>query len=400
VKATTNWKQVIFGSLNYLSSILILLTVIFLSACKSDEPQSLITDTPGYVYTWAGTGTAGFDGDGHSLLESKFYWPLDVTIAATGDIYIVDWNNHRIRMVTADHTLKTVIGTDFVGDGDYGLTDLEAPGAPGTSVNLNHPTHFLSLPDGTFILTAWHNHKLRKYDPSTGFVYVMCGSDPGYAGDGGPVRNALLSQPNMTTVDSQGNLYVMDQRNERVRKIDANGMINTVVGNGIAGFAGDGGPPLDAELNLPAGPNPQPAGYLVFDSQGRLYISDALNNRIRRVDFGKNIIETIAGTGEKSFGGDDGPAIDASFNNPRDIAFGPDGRLYVADEFNNRIRAIDMTTGIITTVAGNGTQGFSGDGGPATAASFNRPAGIDFDAEGHLYIADTYNYRIRIVNPN
>jgi DNA-binding beta-propeller fold protein YncE len=173
--------------------------------------------------------------------------------------------------------------------------------------------------------------------------------------------------------------------------------MSTVVGTGDAGFAGDGGSPLDAQIQMPSGSNPPPAGALVFDDQGRLYISDALNNRIRRVDFQLDLIETIAGDGQAAFGGDGGPALAASFNNPRDLVFGPDNRLYVADELNHRIRAIDLTTGTITTVAGNGLAAFIGDGGPATASSLYRPAGLEFDADGHLYIADTYNHRIRRV---
>ena len=158
-------------------------------------------------------------------------------------------------------------------------------------------------------------------------------------------------------------------------------------------------PPLQAQINMPRGGNPPPAGAIAFDQQGRLYISDALNNRIRQVDFEQNIIETVAGNGDQGFSGDNGLAIEASLNNPRDIVFGPDGRLYVADEFNHRIRAIDLTTGIITTIAGNGQEGFSGDGGLATEAALNRPAGLDFDAEGYLYIAETYNHRIRRITP-
>ena len=182
-----------------------------------------------------------------------------------------------------------------------------------------------------------------------------------------------------------------------MRKIDSNGIITTVVGTGVAGFAGDGGSPRDAQLQMPAGANPPPAGALVFDPQGRLYIADALNHRIRRVDFDRDLIETVAGTGVADGGGDGDPALSAALNNPRDLAFGPDGRLYIADEFNHRIRALDLATGIIETVAGSGEEGFSGDGRPALSAALNRPAGIDFDLQGQLYIADTYNHRIRRV---
>jgi len=388
----------IVGSTKYLRSFIIIVALSFLIGCNSDDELE-ISNISGIIDTWAGTGSAGFDGDGQTLLKSKFYWPVDVTVAPSGEVYILDWNNHRVRVTTSQMTFQTVIGTDFVGDGDFEMLDLVKPGTPGTNINLNHPTHLLPLANGTFILTAWHNHKLRSYDPGTGMVFVVCGSVAGFSGDGGQSLDALLSQPSQTAVDSEGSFYILDQRNQRIRKIDGSGIISTVVGNGVAQFSGDGGPPLQAQINMPRGGNPPPAGAIAFDQKGRLYISDALNNRIRQVDFDQNIIETVAGNGDQGFSGDNGLAIEASLNNPRDIVFGPDGRLYVADEFNHRIRAIDLTTGIITTIAGNGQEGFSGDGGLATEAALNRPAGLDFDSEGYLYIADTYNHRIRRITP-
>jgi len=369
------------------------------STPPDDGPVSFCSETSGSICTYAGTGEAGFDGDGQPLLESKFYWPVDLTITPSGRLYVLDWNNHRVRYVTPESTLQTAIGTDFVGDGPYDLSDQVPPGAPGTTVNLNHPTHLIPLPDGTMLLTAWHNHKLRSYDPNTGLVLVISGAGAGFAGDGGPAIDALLNQSSQTVLGPDGGLYILAQRNQRVRRIAPDGTISTVVGTGDAGFAGDGASPLNAQIQMPSGSNPPPAGALVFDNQGRLYISDALNNRIRRVDFQLDLIETIAGDGQAAFGGDGGPALAASFNNPRDLVFGPDNRLYVADELNHRVRAIDLTTGTITTVAGNGVAAFIGDGGPATTSSLYRPAGLEFDADGHLYIADTYNHRIRRVTP-
>ncbi len=376
---------------------------LLLSACSSSTgpdnttQKSLCSDTPGTICTWAGTGDAGFNGDGHTLLASTLYWPVDLAFTHSNTPYILDWNNHRVRRVTADNTLTTAIGTDFIGDGPYDESDQSLPGAPGGEVHLNHPTHILPLNDGTLLLTSWHNHKLRLYDPRTDRVHIIAGSGPGFAGDGGPARDALFSQPPQTALAPDGSLYVLDQRNQRVRKIDANGVITTVVGTGEPGFSGDDGPPNEAQLQLPAGANPLPAGGLAFDAQGRLYISDALNNRIRRVDFENDLIETVAGNGTAGFAGDDGPAISAALNNPRDLTFGPDGQLYIADELNHRIRVLDLTTGTITTIAGNGNEDFSGDGGTASDAALNRPAGLDFDMKGQLYIADTYNHRIRRV---
>jgi sugar lactone lactonase YvrE len=180
-------------------------------------------------------------------------------------------------------------------------------------------------------------------------------------------------------------------------------MVSTVVGQkvcdlAVGGFEGDGGDPLLAKLNQPTGPNPNPpGGGLALDDQGRLYIADTLNHRIRRVDFNANIITTVVGNGTPAFAGDGGDPLLASLDTPLDLEFGPDGRLYIADTYNHAIRAVDFTTNVIETVAGNGTRGFSGDGGAATDARLALPYGLDFDAIGNLYIADTYNHRIRRV---
>ena len=373
----------------------------FLWGCNDQSPSSMVpcSETPGTICTWAGNGVPAYQGNGKDLQDASLYWPIDVTFTPDGRAYIVDWNNHAIRQVTPQGTLRTVVGGLIVGDGPVSTStasDKIPPGAPGTEIALNHPTDVKALPDGKVLLVCWHNHKLRTYDPATGLVLVTCGSAAGFTGDGGSAVTAMVNQPSKAVVDPAGNVYLLDQRNQRVRKIDPSGTITTVVGTGVPGFSGDNGPPLSAQVHFPAGPNPAPGGGLALDSQGRLYIADSINRRIRRVDFNANTIETIAGS-DSGFAGDGGPAVNAKLAYPFDLEFGPDGRLYVADQQNHRVRAIDLTTGIINTVAGNGTPGFSGDGGPALDASLNLPSGIAFDTTGHLYIADTYNNRIRRV---
>jgi sugar lactone lactonase YvrE len=384
---------------------------LFSVGCGDDEapPQPPVPEAPGTISTWAGTGIPGWGtGDGRPLVETDLYEPIDLTFTSSGDVYIVDWQNHAIRHATPGGVVETVIGDQagFPGDGPEfgsGESDLVPPGAPGDNVYLNHPTHVLEMPDHSILVTCWHNHKLRHFDPATGLVLVQCGRGAGYGGDGGPFAAALLNQPMQTALGPDGSRYVLDQRNQRIRKISPSDTITTVVGTGVRGYFGDGDSPLVAQINQPFGTNPQPGGSVVFDSQGRLYFSDVLNNRVRRVDFSMDLIETVAGNGVAAFGGDGDQATSASLNNPRDLAFGPDGRLYIADELNNRVRAVDLTTGIITTVAGNGLIPSADDnwdihdGGPATEARLNRPAGLDFDADGNLYIVDSYNHRIRRV---
>lgn len=365
-----------------------------LGACGG-ESESCI-DEPGVICTWAGNGEAAFDKDNNPLLDSSFYWPVDITFASSGT-YILDWNNHRVRRLTEDETLETVIGTDFVGDGPYDFSDTQPPGTAGTEVTLNHPTQLTELPDGKMLLVSWHNHKIRHYDPETGMVYIACGSAPGHKGDGGPLRPALLDQPQAISLSGDGSMFILDQRNQVIRKVDPDGIITTVAGQVKApGFEGDGGDPLLAKFNFPTGSNPQPNGTMVY-AGGKLYVADTLNHRIRVIDWDKHTIDTFAGTGEPGFSGDGGPAIEAQINNPRKLTLGPDGRLYFGDERNHRIRAIDLETGIITTVAGNGTAGFSGDGLSPEEASLDSPVGVSFSREGDMYILDTNNHRIRRV---
>jgi hypothetical protein len=371
-------------------------------AGSDDKQEHLVAcNEPSKLCTFAGTGEAGFDGDGNRLVESMFYWPIDLTITEGGDIYVLDWNNHAVRKVEGDGTLRTVIGSGFVGDGPEDLSDLKAPGADGTTVSLNHPTQLVELPSDKLLLVAWHNHKLREYDPETGMVLVTCGGAAGFAGDGEPAQKAKLDQPTQVILAEDDSQYILDMRNQIVRKIDPEGFIATVAGTpGKAGYAGDGGPPLEAQFRFPAGSNPPPGGALAFDREGRLYVSDTLNHVIRRIDFEADRIETIAGTGEPGFSGDGGDATEAELDNPRDLQLSPDGkRLYVADELNHRVRAIDLEQGTIETIAGNGQRGYQGEGNAPTETALNRPAGLAVDEQGMLYVADTYNNRIRRFAP-
>jgi hypothetical protein len=371
-----------------------LAVVLPLAACGEDDGPCIVE--PGTICTWAGTGEAAFDGDGNPRDATAFYWPIDLTFMEDGTTYVIDWNNHRVRRLRDDDTFETVVGSDFVGDGPDDLSDLAPPGAPGTSCLLNHPTQLLDVPGEQPILVSWHNHKLRRFDPETGLVVVIAGRGADFAGDGGPYTDALLNQPTAMTRADDGTLYLVDQRNQVVRRIGADGIIESVVGTPrTPGFAGDGGPPGEALLSLPTGSNPPPGGGVALGLDGILYVSDTLNHRVRRVDFAADQITTLAGTSTAGFSGDGGPAAQAQLNNPREISLGPDGRLYVADELNHRIRAVDLDTGTIETVAGNGQAAYAGDGGPAADASLNRPGGFAFDAAGDLFVADTMNNVVR-----
>jgi outer membrane protein assembly factor BamB len=384
--------------------IVTLLSAALASAACGDNLQAedpCRDPESGIACRWAGlsAGQEGFNGDGLHRLDTEIYWSMDMLWASDGTAWFLDWNNHLVRRVLADDTVETVVGwTDpvFPGDGVPGQAAAERSedGALGTDVRLNHPTDFAELPDGSILVMAWHNHKLRRVDPETGLVKIMCGSGAGFVGDGGPAAGALFKQPKSLVVDEDGNIYIGDQQNFRVRKIDVEGTISTVVGNGTQAFAGDGGPATEASLNWEAGDNPEPSGGLAV-ADGTLYVSDTLNHRIRAVDLASGTIETIAGTGGQGNTGDGGPATEASLNGPRDIEVGPDGHLYVADTDNSVVRAIDLQTGVIRRVAGRDEPGLDAeDGLPAVETALHRPFGVEFDHQGNLFVMDTLNSRI------
>jgi len=228
-------------------------------------------------------------------------------------------------------------------------------------------------------------NKIRRVDPS-GIIYTYAGSFGGYSGDGGPATSALL-EPSAVTTDAVGNVYVADQFNCVVRKINTAGIISTIAGTGVNGSGGDGGPAVNAHLNSPGGVAVSPAGII--------YIADSNNHRIRKIS-PSGIISTVAGTGVDGFSGDGGSAVLAKLGGPVGITFDAAGNLYIADLHNHRIRKVN-TAGVISTIAGTGAPGFSGDGGNALLAQLNGPSSVAIDSDGNLYIGDSNNLRVRMI---
>ena len=367
-------------------------TILVMAGCSSDSPTSSApepTDPYSVILTIAGTGTAGLGADGGAPTEVHFYLPQDLTFGPDGIPYILDWNNHRVRILK-DNKVTTVIGTGMLGDAPAGLA---------REVSLNHPTHISFDPLGRLILSAWHNSMVMRMDLGTTFIQPICGDGRrSFGGDGGPAGQAILDLPSSTAFDSKGQMYISDQANQRIRLVDVNGVITTAVGTGQAGFAGDGGPASEAKISLPGSQSAPPVGRIFVDDQDNLYISDTVNNRIRKVD-ANGVITTVAGSNRQGFDGDGGLATEAALNWPSDVAIGPDGNLYIADTRNSVIRMVDQN-GIITTFAGKGREpGYEGDGGLPAEAKLNRPYGITFDARGNFYIADTHNHVVRMI-PN
>jgi sugar lactone lactonase YvrE len=310
----------------------------------------------------AGSGATGFSGDHGPATSAQFYFPTGIAVDSVGNIYIADTDNNRIRMV-ANGVITTVAGNGFVGfSGDNG---------PATGARLANPQGVAVDSAGNLYIADTGNSCIRKV--SNGVITTLAGNGlAGFSGDNGPATNAQLSGPISVAVDSSGNLYIPD--NDRIRKV-ASGMITTVAGNGTQGFSGDNGPATSAQLTDPEG--------IAVDSAGNLYIADGDNNRIRKVASG--VITTVAGNGLAGFGGDNGAAVNAQLNFPHGVAIDSAGNLYIVDTENQRIRKV--SNGVITTVAGGGT--LVGGNGPATSAQLSDPRGVAVDSAGNLYFSDS-----------
>ena len=391
---------------------------------------------PGTICTIAGDGVWGYGGDGGPAIAASFYWPVDVTLNAAGELNVADWNNHRIRRIDKRGVIKTIAGANNIGDD---------PDSLGTESRFNHPTGVAFDHKGNMLIAAWHNSKVKTLDES-GKITDTCGDGKrAYNGDGGPAKLASFDLVSSVASDDGGTIFIMDQANQRIRTVDAGGIVTTYAGGDcmvnkctpgerpeycpksqklvcnfaknadfciapdrnppagcLSGFSPDGGPAAELMMDQPTSQASDPGGRIAFDHSGNLVFSDPGNHRVRRIDKQTKIVTTLAGGGAGvgsagGFAGDGGKATEARLNRPTDIAFAADGTLYIADTENNCIRAV--SDGIIRTVAGRcGEFGFAGDGGRPTSALLNKPDGIEVAPNGDLYIADLLNSRIRIVS--
>jgi len=395
-------------------------------------------DATGLISTIAGSGVAGFSGDGGLATQARLALPAGLAVDADGRVYIADALNHRVRVVDG-LLIRTLAGNGvaaFAGDG----------GAP-TSASLQQPSAVAVRADGSALFIGdTLNHRVRLVTlaaPATISTFAGDGV-AGFSGDGGPAQDAQLNEPVGVSLDALGRLLIGDATNNCVRRVDDAGVITTVAGTGgVAGFSGDGGPATLATFNT--------TFDVVDDRQGGLLIIDAFNNRLRRVNAAGVIstiaggagldddglaatatplrdlsgvavdssgalyfndgthrvrriepdgtVTTVAGNGTEGFSGDGGPGVDAAFDFPGGMAVAPDGALLITDSANNRLRRL-APDGTITTVVGTGVRASTGDGGPATLAAINQPLGVAIDVDGAVLIAECRGNRVRRVGTN
>jgi sugar lactone lactonase YvrE len=334
----------------------------------------------GIISTVAGNGTCGFSGDGGPVSAAQLCMPAGVAMDSSGNLYIADRGNRRIRKVSTSGIIRTI-----AGDGTFAWSG-GGDGGPAASAQLTGPCGVAVDTSGNLYILDSPDNRIRQVS-ADGIIHTAAGGGSG-VGEGGPATAAQLFQPMGMAVDAAGNLYIADRQLKRIRKVSTSGIISSIAGNGIFGFNGDGKLALDANLSSPSD--------VAVDAAGNLYIADSGNNRVRKVTE-DGIIHTVAGNGSTGFSGDGGPAIEALISSQTALAVDAAGDLYIADRGNNRVRKV-TEDGIIHTVAGNGVWGFSGDGGPATAAQLYSPVAVAVDTSGNLYIADNGNYRIRKVS--
>ncbi len=349
------------------------------SACGDNIVYNYTEEAPhddelpaGIIETVAGNGTAGTDGNGGPATEAQLNNPRDIWADPLGNFYIADNYNYRIQRV----------------DGVTG--EVTTAVVTGDSVGNNRVREIVMTAAGDFIFLDLQNHRVRKAEAFTGEITTILGTGTlGYNGDGMLGPDTQVNRPHGLALDGAGNLFVADFDNDRVRRLDAvTQKVSTIAGTGTGGYSGDGGLATEAEIDVPS------SG--AFDPAGSYYFCDAGNHVVRRIDVVTGIITTVAGTGENGSGPDGGLATETALQSPRGIGFDAKGNLYIADSPSQRIRRVDAVTGIMTTVAGDGTVGYSGDGGPATEAQLNQPQGLEVDrARNLLYIADSDNNVVR-----
>lgn len=359
---------------------LVTVTAMDTTGKTSTATIRVISKPSSVLVTAVGSGVAGFNGDNISALAAGFSEPWRFTYDSAGNLYVADDTGHRIRKISPSGIITTVAGT--------GVGGFEGDGGPATAAKLNLPSQVAVDKDGNLYIADFSNNRVRKVTAATGIITTFAGNGASASmGDGGLATEASLNRVESVAIGKDGNLYITDVAGHKIRKVTmSDGKISTVVGTGTNGFSGDGGAAVMAAISTPVD--------IAFDGAGDMYIAAAGNNRIRKVSASDGMITTVAGSGSSAFGGDGGPATAAGLNGPYGVAVDGAGNLYIADRGNNRIRFVRASDKTIDTLAG-GTLGFSPDGSGAIGARLGNPVGVGLDPAGKLYFSEPSNVRLR-----
>lgn len=357
-----------------LRSAALWIALAFPCACETEPP--VCERQPGYVCPVAGTGELGFNRDGMAPGETDLFLLSSVRRGPDDRIWLMDFNNQRMRVIDDDGLVRTVVGNGFHA---IATTEIPAEQTP-----LENPIDFDFAPDGRLVFVSYHDPRVLALGDD-GTLHTIAGAADGVLGmlgnegDGGPAIDALFIQPDGIAIAPDGAIYVSDSLANRVRRI-ADGTIETVAGNGMQDWTGDGGPGVDAAVHWPSA--------IALDADGSLYIAQTRSHVVRRLA-ADGTIATVAGTGTQGYAGDGGAATAATLNQPYGLAIAGDGTLYIADRGNFGIRRV-APDGTIDTIAGTGREGLSGDGGPALQAEFGYLARLSLDGDS-LLVADQSN---------
>ncbi len=332
--------------------------------------------------TFAGTGQAGYAGDGALATKAKLDQPFGIVRGPDGALYICDTNNHVIRRVDRQGVITTVAGTGKKGySGDGGLA---------TKSELNEPYEIRFDKQGNLFLVERLNHTVRRVDAKTKVITTIAGNgQQGFSGDGGRANEATMSQPHSIQFDARGDLYICDILNHRIRKVTMKtGLITTFAGTGEKKSTPDGAQIAGAPLHGPRA--------MDFDKQGNMWLALREGNAVYKLNMKAGTIHHVAGTGQKGFTGNGGAAKDATLSGPKGISLAPDGNVYLADTESHSIRMIDVKTGKLELVAGTGERGDGPEGNPL-GCKMARPHGVFVDRDGAIYIGDSETHRVRVV---
>lgn len=361
------------------------LAVLVAAGCASEEPDDgCDLGEAGYVCPVAGTGALGFNGDGRPALETDLYWASQVRRGPDGRVWLMDFNNHRLRVIEDDGTISTAAGTGWHGFADTGVPAVESP--------MENPFDFDFLSNGDAVIVSYHDPRVLRLDLG-GSLEVLAGSGgigagwPATDGDGGPAIDATFVELGGVAIGADDQIYVADLSSGRVRVV-VDDRVQPFAGTGERGYAGDGGPATEATLDTPTG--------VAVGRDGSVYIADRMNHAVRKVA-PDGVITTIAGTGVAGFAGDGGPASAAQLDQPDGVAVDAAGVVFIADRQNHRIRRVGLD-GTISTIGGVGGDGvMSGDGGLALEASFGNVARLSW-SPGELFVADQSNSCARVIH--